>query len=117
MIYNQSGSYFYNVKQNALELLKDGKFRDVTGNLGLNQELPADGSASIFFMSDLNVVLEKFGNRGYRAAQLEASITGGRFYLASYAQKLGATGLTFYDDSVTEFFSPHAKFMVVVGKK
>ncbi len=118
----QSGSYFYNVKQNALELLKDGKFRDVAGNLGLNQELPADGSASIFFMSDLNVVLEKFGNRGYRAAQLEASITGGRFYLASYAQKLGATGLTFYDDSVTEFFSPHAKdksvmFMVVVGKK
>jgi len=70
----------------------------------------------------LNAVLEKFGNRGYRAAQLEASITGGRFYLASYAQKLGATGLTFYDDSVTEFFSPHAKdksvmFMVVVGKK
>lgn len=118
----QSGSYFYNVKQNALELLKDGKFRDVAGYLGLNQDLPVDGSAAIFFMSDLNAVLEKFGNRGYRAAQLEASIMGGRFYLASYAQNLGATGLTFYDDAVTEFFSPHAKdksvmFMVVVGKK
>ena len=39
-----------------------------------------------------------------------------------YAHGLGATGLTFYDDQVTDFFSPHAKgksvmFMVVIGKK
>jgi hypothetical protein len=72
-------------------------------------------------MTDLETVLQRFGNRGYRAAQLEASILGGKFYLASYAQNLGATGLTFYDDAVTEFFSPHAKdksvmFMVVLGK-
>jgi len=26
----------------------------------------------------------------------------------AYAQRLGATGLTFYDDEVTAFFSPHA---------
>jgi hypothetical protein len=29
-------------------------------------------------------------------------------YLASYAQGLGASGTTFYDDAVTEFFSPRA---------
>jgi len=34
---------------------------------------------------------------------------GGRFYLAAYSQNVGATGLTFYDDEVTEFFSPHSK--------
>jgi hypothetical protein len=28
--------------------------------------------------------------------------------LAAYAQGFGATGLTFFDDEVTEFFSPHA---------
>ncbi len=33
---------------------------------------------------------------------------GGRMYLAAYAQGLGATGLTFYDDEVIRFFSPHA---------
>ena len=117
-----SGSYYYDRERNGLELLRKGMFRTVAGNLGLDQNLSADGSVAVFFMSDLNVVLKRFGNRGYRAAQLEASITGGRFYLASYAQKLGATGLTFYDDSVTNFFSPHAKeksvmFMVVIGKK
>jgi len=118
----ESGSYFYNREKNVLELLREGKFRHVAGNLGLDQALPADGSASLFLMSDLNKVLKSFGNRGYRAAQLEASIIGGRLYLGSYAHRLGATGLTFYDDQVTEFFSPHAKgksvmFMVVIGKK
>jgi len=29
-------------------------------------------------------------------------------YLAAYALRLGATGLTFFDDDVTNFFSPHA---------
>jgi len=117
-----SGSYFYNREKNVLELLREGKFRHVAGNLGLDQALPADGSASLFLMSDLNKVLKRFGNRGYRAAQLEASIIGGKLYLGSYTHRLGATGLTFYDDQVTEFFSPHAKgksvmFMVVIGKK
>jgi hypothetical protein len=53
-------------------------------------------------------VLESYGNRGYRAAQMEAGIIGGKMYLAAYALKRGATGLTFFDDDVTEFFSPHA---------
>jgi SagB-type dehydrogenase family enzyme len=118
----ESGSYFYNRETNVLELLKEGKFRHVAGNLGLDQDIPADGSVSLFLMCDLNKVLKQFGNRGYRASQLEASITGGKLYVGSYAHGLGATGLTFYDDAVTDFFSPHAKgksvmFMVVIGKK
>ncbi len=41
-------------------------------------------------------------------------------YLAAYAQRFGATGLTFFDDEVTEFFSPHAAgksvmFLVALG--
>jgi len=117
-----SGSYYYNREQNSLQLIKEGNFRTMAGHLGLDQSLPANASVCVFFLSDLNEVLDKFGNRGYRAAQLEASTIGGRFYLASYAQKLGASGLTFYDDDVTDFFSPHAKnksvmFLVVIGKR
>jgi nitroreductase len=42
-------------------------------------------------------------------------------YLAAYAQRLGATGLTFFDDDVINFFSPHAKgksaiFLLAIGK-
>jgi hypothetical protein len=49
-----------------------------------------------------------FGSRGYRAAQLEAGIVTGRIYLGAHAYRFGATGLTFYDDAITEFFSPDA---------
>jgi nitroreductase len=69
----------------------------------------------------LNHILERYGNRGYRAVQLEAGAIGGRMYLAAYAQRLGATGLTFFDDDVIQFFSPHAAgkstiFLVALGK-
>jgi SagB-type dehydrogenase family enzyme len=118
----KSGIYHYNQKRNSLEVLKEGNFRNEASHLGLDQSLSGDGSVCIFFMSDLGEILDKLGNRGYRAVQLEASIMGGKCYLAAYSQKIGATGLTFYDDEVTEFFSPHSRnknamFMIVLGKK
>lgn len=103
-----SGAYFLRRDHAALELLMEGDFRDTGGFLGLGQELPADAAVDTFFLTDLRRVLERFGNRGYRAAQMEAAILGGRMYLAAYAQGFGATGLTFYDDEVSDFFSPHA---------
>jgi nitroreductase len=71
--------------------------------------LPADAAADIFFLADLQIILGRFGNRGYRAVQLEAGIVSGKLYLAAYAQGFSATGLTFYDDDVIRFFSPHAR--------
>ena len=114
------GAYVLHRDPWGLELLKKGEFRKITGRLGLEQDLPADCSAAVFFLADLSRILGGLGNRGYRVAQLEAGIIGGRLYLASYAQRLGATGLTFYDDEVTEFFSPHAAgksavFLVALG--
>ena len=115
------GAYVFRHQQRALELLKEGDFRRDAGHLGLGQEIPADASVNIYFLADLHRVLERFGNRGYRVAQLEAAIMGGKIYLAAYAQSLGASGLTFFDDDVTEFFSPDAAgksvmFLVAVGK-
>ena len=104
-----------------MELLKQGEFRAEAHHLGLEQHLPADACVDIFFLADLTLILERYGNRGYRAVQLEAGAIGGRTYLAAYAQHLGATGLTFFDDDVTNFFSPHAKgksaiFLLAIGR-
>lgn len=115
------GAYVFQRDRGALELLKEGRFRAEAGYLGLEQTLPADASADVFFLADLRPILERLGNRGYRAAQLEAGITGGKLYLAAYALRLGATGLTFYDDEVTAFFSPHAAgksvmFLTAMGR-
>jgi hypothetical protein len=103
------GAYVFHRDPPGLETLRTGDFRREAGFLGLEQALPADCSAAVFFLADLDAVLERFGNRGYRAVQLEAGIIGGRLYLSQYAHRLGATGLTFYDDEVTRFFSPHAE--------
>ena len=69
-------------------------------------------------MTDLNKILETLGNRGYRASRFEAGVLAGKTYLAPYAQKTGASGSTFFDDAVSEFFSPHAagkSTMIAVG--
>jgi SagB-type dehydrogenase family enzyme len=102
------GSYIYQRRDRGLELLKTGDFSDRATYLALDQSLAGDASVTVFFMADLDKVFGRYGNRGYRLAQLEAGLTGGRLYIASYAIKRGATGLTFYDDDVTDFFSPHA---------
>ena len=116
-----SGAYVYHWEERFLELLKRGEFRDKAGYLGLEQQIPTDAAVDVFFLADLKKILERYGNRGYRAVQLEAGILGGKLYLAAYAQKLGCSGLTFYDDDVVSFFSPHARgksaiFLIALGR-
>ena len=116
-----AGAYFFHRGRKTLELLKHGKFRGEAGRLGLEQQLPADACVDVFFLADLTRILEGYGNRGYRAVQLEAGAIGGKVYLAAYGLRLGASGLTFFDDEVVEFFSPHADgksaiFLLAIGK-
>ena len=99
-----SGTYVYNRAAQHLEPLRVGEFRREAAYLGLGQDLPGDAAVNVYWL----VNLDRFDDRGYRAAQLSAAIEAGRLYLAAYAQRLGATGLTFFDDDVTAFFSPHA---------
>jgi len=116
-----AGAYVYHGEKKLLELLKPGDFREKAGYLGLEQQIPLDAAVDVFFLADLKKILQRFGNRGYRAVQLEAGIIGGKLYLGAYAQRLGASGLTFYDDDVVSFFSPHARgksaiFLVALGQ-
>lgn len=111
------GHYFYNRRAGSLEKLfatrneTAGGSRNESAYLCLGQQLFGDASAVLFVMSDLGACLDALGNRGYRACQFEAGVVAGKIYLAAYAQGLGASGSTFYDDAVTESFSPHAKDM------
>ena len=114
------GAYYYRREERSLELLREGDFRVIAHRLDLGQALAADAAVNVYSLCSLPGVLGALGDRGYRAAQLEGGIVGGRMYLAAYAQGFGATGLTFFDDEVTEFFSPHAAgksvmFLVALG--
>lgn len=117
----ETGRYFYNRHTNSLEVLdtmSEPASRNESGYLCLGQPLFGDASAVLFVMTDLPAVLQALGNRGYGACEFEAGVVAGKIYLSSYAQGLGVSGSTFYDDAVTESFSPHFKdkaAMIAVG--
>jgi SagB-type dehydrogenase family enzyme len=120
------GAYFYNRNTSApanssgsIEKIREiASSRNISGYLCLGQSLFSDASVVFFLMTDLQSVLRSLGNRGYRASQFEAGIIAGKIYLAAYALVIGASGSTFFDDAVTELFSPHASnksTMIAVG--
>ena len=117
-----SGAYFFDRERQVLDTLRLGEYRELARHLDLGQDLAGDAALDVYFLADLAAVLDRFGERGYRAAQLDASITAGKLYLASYAAGLAATGLTFFDDEVVDFFSPHAAgksvmFLLAIGNR
>ncbi|MGH7393545.1 MAG: SagB/ThcOx family dehydrogenase, partial [Candidatus Rokuibacteriota bacterium] len=117
----EPGAYRYWSETDALEAVATGEFRRQAAYLTLEQALGGDAAATIFFLAPLDGLLAAWGNRGYRLANLEAGLIGGRAYLAAYARRFGASGLTFYDREVVRFFSPHAEgldavFVTALGR-
>ena len=112
------GAYFFNQEDNSIDILKANVHRNTSGYLCLEQPLFSDAAVVFYMLTNLKTILDRLGNRGYRACQFESGVLAGRIYLSAYSQAMGASGSTFYDDAVTEFFSPHAKdkdVMITVG--
>jgi SagB-type dehydrogenase family enzyme len=115
------GAYGYDPASRRVRQVRSGEFREAAAHLALDQPAAGVAAVNLYFLAPLRQVLDRLGNRGYRAAQLEAGIRGGRAYLSAYALGLKATGLTFYDDDVIEFFGDAAAerevmFLVVFGR-
>jgi nitroreductase len=100
----EPGAYRWDASNRRLACLWRGERRRDAGILALGQALGADAAVDVYAVADLDAVLGAMGTRGYRAATLDGGIAGGRIYLAAYADHLGATGLTFFDDDVARFF-------------
>ncbi|MGH9025982.1 MAG: hypothetical protein ACRDWD_07685, partial [Acidimicrobiia bacterium] len=98
-----------------LEAGRPGDLRAVTRQLTLDQPLGGDSCFTAFHCSDLDEVLGALGARGYRAALLEAGIASGRLSLAAFALGCGATGLTFFDEAVRQFFGADSSCMLVTS--
>jgi nitroreductase len=89
----------------VIELLREGDHRAAAAQLACGQEYTANAHVNVYALTDLEPVLERYGNRGYRLAQLEAALMAGRLQLAAHALGLGAVGSTSVDDEVTAHFS------------
>jgi SagB-type dehydrogenase family enzyme len=104
----EQGVYEYHPGRNELEWVRETD-RETAGHLALNQSVVGDAAVNVYCVADVDAVVEHFGNRGYRIAQLEGGLALGRLYLATYAhRKLGGRGFTFFDGEVSDYLSPHA---------
>jgi SagB-type dehydrogenase family enzyme len=103
----------------GLAPLRLGDYRQVAAHLDLGQDLAGDAAVNVYWLADLEAVLARLGERGYRAAQLDAALAAGRMYLAAYAGGIAATGLTFFDDEVSDFFdtSKSVMFLLALGNR
>jgi SagB-type dehydrogenase family enzyme len=100
--------YQYLPAESALERVADAD-REEVQHAAMAQSPAGEASANVYLVTDVSRVVGNVGDRGYRLAQLEASVALGRLYLATYAHRdLGGRGLTFYDDAVTDLLSPRA---------
>ncbi len=116
------GVYLHRRGPGVVELLREGDFRAQAARIACMQGYAADAHVNGYSLAALGPVLERYGNRGYRVAQLEASLYWGKLHLATRPFGLGAVGSTSLDDEVVEFFSPHGAgksflFVTVFGKR
>ena len=114
----EPGAYHWARRTGRLEQLlplTEGEARAAGAHLCLDQPLGGDSAYTAFLCADLDPLLDRLGDRGYRAAQLEAGIVAGRLQLAAFALGFGGTGLTFWDEEVSAFFGIAAAPMLVAA--
>jgi SagB-type dehydrogenase family enzyme len=116
------GIYLHHPELGAVELVRPGTFREEATRIAANQRYAGDAHVNLYYLAHLPSILDRYGDRGYRLAQLEGALHAGKLHLGTHALGLGAVGSTSFDDEVVEFFSPHAAgkdymFVTVFGKR
>jgi SagB-type dehydrogenase family enzyme len=104
----EAGVYRYLPRESALERIADADRQEIQ-HAAMAQSPAGEAAVNVYLVTDVGRVAGELGDRGYRLAQLEASVALGRLYLATDAHRnVGGRGLTFYDDAVTDLLTPRA---------
>jgi SagB-type dehydrogenase family enzyme len=116
------GVYLHHPARGAVELVREGRFRAEATRIAAIQQYAGDAHVNLYYLAHLPSIVERYGDRGYRLAQLEGALHAGKLHLGAHTVGLGAVGSTAFDDEVVEFFSPHAAgkdymFVTVFGKR
>jgi SagB-type dehydrogenase family enzyme len=116
------GIYRHHPQRGAVELLRVGTFREQAARIAASQRYAGEAHVNLYYLAHLPSILARYGDRGYRLAQIEGALHAGKLHLGTHALGLGAVGSTAFDDEVVEFFSPHAHgqdymFVTVFGKR
>jgi SagB-type dehydrogenase family enzyme len=109
----------YDAQLNLLHAREEAELRNAVGFAAMEQEHPRDAAVNVFQVADVEAVVERLGDRGYRWAQLEAGIRAGRVQIGAFARGWGAAASTFFDDEVSRELgtTDSPMLMVAVGPR
>ena len=109
----------YDTELNLVAPHAEQDLREAVGFAAMEQEHPRDAAVNVFQLGDVDAIVERLGDRGYRWAQLEAGIRAGRLQIGAFMHGWGAAASTFYDDEVRQLLGTHESplLMVAVGAR
>jgi SagB-type dehydrogenase family enzyme len=109
----------YDTELNLLAPREEGELREAAGFAAMEQNHPRDAAVNVFQLGDLEAIVERLGDRGYRWAQLEAGIRAGRLQIGAFMRGWGAAASTFFDDEVSRLLYTHEAplLMVAIGPR
>ena len=118
----ESGCYYYAPQSQELRQIRFNQFHEDLHFLCLGQKLGRDAGATIFHTANLDVAVEKYGERAYRYLHMDAGHLGQRLNLAATRRDLGVSGIAgFFDDHVNKLLSipeeEAALYITTIGRK
>lgn len=109
----------YDAELNLLAPRDEPQLREAAGFAAMEQDHPRDAAVNVFQLGDLDSIVTRLGDRGYRWAQLEAGIRAGRLQIGAFMRGWGAAASTFYDDEISRLLSTDESplLMVAIGPR
>lgn len=116
-----AGTYRYDGGRHALVPGRTGDPREALAFACLQQDLGRECALAVVRTFDLPAAVERFGERAYRYAHLEAGLDAARLELAALRLGLGASGIGgFFDDVLNEILAlgpEHAvAYLTTIGR-
>lgn len=97
------GFYTLDTEKRSVSLVKSGPLTDEMAGICLGQRWLRKCALHFVFLSNLQVLHERWGNRGYRYAMLDAGRLGHRIYMGATVMQLGCCGIgAFFDDEAAK---------------
>ena len=113
-----SGFYLLDRRSRKLALVKEGNFQGEMARICLDQAWLANAALHVLFISNLKVLDEVMGPRGYRHTMLEAGRAGQLLYLTATSLGLGCCGIgAFYDQEAAHLLglNDNSKLLYLVA--
>lgn len=109
------GIYHFDLRENVLELIKEGDFSNEIYTAGLKQKFIKEAEVNFVWSSIMNRTKSRYGIRGYRYIYLDAGHIAQNLSLAAESLELGCCMVgSFYDDLMNELIEIDGKLEWII---